>query len=213
MIPNGGNATLSATLLEDDGPPVVGRTVNFTLGAQACSAPTNASGVASCIIAVSGPLGPLPITATFVEDALYLGSSDSDTAIVFAFPIRGAFVVGNNSATGAVTWWSHSWTSVNVLSGGPAPTGFKGFAGTVTLPNTTPPAQCNAPWTTSGGNSPPPTETIPSYMGVLVSSAISKSGSTISGNTTSIVVVNVQPGYDPSPGKPGTGTVVATFCP
>ncbi len=34
VILNGANATLSGLLLEDDGPPVVGRTVNFTLGAR-----------------------------------------------------------------------------------------------------------------------------------------------------------------------------------
>ena len=42
VILNGANATLSARLLEDDSPPVIGRTVNFTLGAQACSGVTNA---------------------------------------------------------------------------------------------------------------------------------------------------------------------------
>ena len=213
VILNGATATLSGTLREDDSPPVVGRTVNFTLGAQACSGVTNVSGVASCTIAVSGALGSLPITATFTGDAYYLPSSDADTAIVFAFPSRGAFVVGDNSAAGAVTWWGNTWTKDNVISGGAAPSAFKGFAATVTLPNTTPPAQCAVPWSTSDGNSPPPTDTVPAYMGVLVSSAISKSGTVISGNTTSIVVVNVQPGYGPSPGKPGTGTVVAVYCP
>jgi hypothetical protein len=50
-------------------------------------------------------------------------------------------------------------------------------------------------------------------MGVLVSSNVSKSGSTIAGNTTSIVVVNVAPGYAGNPGHAGTGTVVAVYCP
>jgi hypothetical protein len=50
-------------------------------------------------------------------------------------------------------------------------------------------------------------------MGVLVASAANKAGNTISGNTVRIVVVQVNPGYGPNPGSPGTGTIVGVFCP
>jgi hypothetical protein len=50
-------------------------------------------------------------------------------------------------------------------------------------------------------------------MGVVVSSSITQSGSTISGDAPSIVVVRTNPGYRRDPGHPGTGTVVAVFCP
>lgn len=50
------------------------------------------------------------------------------------------------------------------------------------------------------------------YMGVVVTSSVKKSGSTISGNSVHIVVVKVNPGYAPSPSNHGTGTIVATFC-
>jgi hypothetical protein len=215
VILGGANATLSAVLLEDDGPPVIGRTVGFTLGAQACNGITDGSGVASCTIPVGSPLGPVPITATFAGDAFYLPSADADTAIVFKFPSKGAFVLGNVTAgsAGTVQWWGAQWAKNNVLSGGPAPSAFKGFAENVTLPTSTPPAMCGAPWTSSPGNSGAPPSTVPSYMGVLVSSNVSKSGSTIAGNTTSIVVVNVAPGYAGNPGHAGTGTVVAVYCP
>jgi FtsP/CotA-like multicopper oxidase with cupredoxin domain len=215
VILGGASVTLSAQLLEDDTPPVVGRTVAFTLGAQACNGVTDASGVASCSLAVGSPLGPVPITATFAGDAYYLGSADADTAIVFAFPSKGAFVVANTSATpgAAVEWWGHSWPAANAPSGGAAPTAFKGFAENVTLPTSTPPAACGSAWTTTGGNSAAPPGTVPQYMGVLVTSAVGKTGSTIGGNTTSIVVVNVQPGYAANPGKPGKGEVVAVYCP
>jgi hypothetical protein len=65
------------------------------------------------------------------------------------------------------------------------------------------------------GNSapPPPGSSIPSFMGVVVSSQITKSGNTISGDGPRIVVVQTDAGYQPDPGHPGTGTVVATFCP
>ncbi len=195
--------------------PIAGRTVDFTLGAQACSGVTDVLGSASCDILVASPLGEsIPITATFTGDAFYLPSSDDATAFVFAFPSRGAFVLGNLSAAGGgtLTWWGSKWATVNSLTGGPAPSAFKGFAGTVSLPTSTPPAACGGPWSTSGGNSPPPTDTVPSYMGVLVSSGVSKSGNTISGNTVSIVVVKVNPGYNSNPGSPGTGTIVATYC-
>jgi len=47
---------------------------------------------------------------------------------------------------------------------------------------------------------------------VIVSSSSSKPGSSISGDTVHIVVVQTNPGYAPDPGHPGTGIVVATFC-
>ncbi len=215
VILNGSNATLSGLLLEDDTPPVVGRTVSFTLGAQACSGVTNAGGVASCVVPVASALGSVPITAAFAGDAYYLPSSDADTAILFAFPSRGVFVAGDTSAAvgSGVNWWGHSWATNNALTGGAAPSAFKGFASTVTLPTSTPPASCGSAWTTQPGNSSAPPDTVPQYMGVVVSSSISQSGASIGGNTTSIVVVQTQPGYASSPGKPGTGTVIAVYCP
>jgi hypothetical protein len=50
-------------------------------------------------------------------------------------------------------------------------------------------------------------------MGVIVANSVTKSGSSINGSWGKIVVVHVMPGYAPSPGHPGTGTIVATFCP
>jgi hypothetical protein len=49
-------------------------------------------------------------------------------------------------------------------------------------------------------------------MGVVVASNVTQSGSTITGDSVHIVVVKTNPGYAPSPGHPGTGTIVATFC-
>ncbi|MEO6235644.1 MAG: multicopper oxidase domain-containing protein [Vicinamibacterales bacterium] len=215
VILNGGNVTLSAVLKEDGLVPIAGRTVSFTLGAQGCSAATGVTGVASCSVLVNSALGEaIAITSTFAGDAFYLGSVSNATAIVFAFPSRGAFAVGNVSAAGGgtVTWWGSQWPSANVLSGGPAPSAFKGFAGTVSLPTGTPPSTCGAPWSTSGGNSPPPTLVVPSYMGVLVTSNTNKSGNIINGNTVKIVVVKVGSGYQPNSGNTGTGTIVGTYC-
>jgi hypothetical protein len=49
-------------------------------------------------------------------------------------------------------------------------------------------------------------------MGVLVSSFVHKNGSTLSGDIPKIVVIKTNPGYSPSPGHNGTGTLVGTYC-
>lgn len=68
-------------------------------------------------------------------------------------------------------------------------------------------------WSTRPGNSPPPPAgRLPEFMAVIVSSSITKTGSTISGDTPHVVVVHVAPGYAPNPGHPGKGTVVAVVC-
>jgi hypothetical protein len=227
ILAGSAGATLTATLVEDgandsDGDggspgPVPAETVTLSLGTQSCTGTTGATGNVSCTIpSVTVPLGPETAGAAFAGDAFYQASSDSATVIVFAFPSRGAFVLGNVTATTAgtatVTWWGDTWWQLNTLGGGTAPASFKGFAGVITLPTTTPPVGCGSAWTTTGGNSPPPVSGIPSYMGVVVSSSVTKSGSTISGNSVHIVVVKTDPGYAPTPDHPGTGTIVATFC-
>ena len=119
----------------------------------------------------------------------------------------------DRGTTGAtVTWWADTWSSLNSLSGGAAPASGKGFAGKVSLPTSTPPAVCGGNWTTTAGNSPPPTSGVPSYMGTLVTSKVTKNGSTIAGNTVHIVVVKTNPGYAPDPSHHGTGVIVATYC-
>jgi len=50
-------------------------------------------------------------------------------------------------------------------------------------------------------------------MAVLVATTVSKSGSGVTGNTMSIVIVKTDSGYAPDPGHPGAGTIVAVLCP
>ena len=50
-------------------------------------------------------------------------------------------------------------------------------------------------------------------MAVIVSNKITQTGSTITGNTSQIVIVKTNPGYQPDPGHPGSGTIVAVVCP
>lgn len=215
VIANGGTATLSGVLLEDGLVPIVGRTVTFTLGAggsaQTCDGVTDASGRAACAIApVAQPLGPGLVADAFAGDVYYLPSAANATTIVFAFLTRGAFDLGDQSASiGApVTFWDAQWSRANLLSGGEAPSSFKGFAATLSAE----PPNCGITWVTRPGNSSKPPATLPSYMGVLVSTRVTKSGSEISGDLLSIVVITTDGGYGPNPGHAGTGTVVAQFC-
>jgi hypothetical protein len=229
---SGVTATLKAQFVEDgandndgDGGPFVafpsGQSITLSLAGQSCTDTTDPSGVAECTITVPSSLGlgPQTVTATFAGDAYYSPSSDSDPVIVFAFPSRGAFVLGDSSVAAAtastpLTWWGSEWSGANALTGGGAPDSFKGFAGSVsTLPTTSPAPSCGTTFSTRPGNSTPPTAVVPSYMGVLVASSVTKSGSTIDGSWGSIVVVKTDAGYAPNPGHPGVGKIVATFCP
>jgi uncharacterized repeat protein (TIGR01451 family) len=134
-------------------------------------------------------------------------STTKATVFILGPGSGGAFVVGDQSAVGAVTFWGAQWWKLNSLSGGSAPAAFKGFAKAPASP------ACGVNWTTTPGNSPPPpAPPLPALMGVIVSSSISQSGSTISGNTVHIVIVQTNPGYDANPGHAGTGTVIATYC-
>jgi hypothetical protein len=216
VIANGHPVTFSATLLEDGTTPPIpfGQTLTFTLGtgltAQSCNGTVSATGLASCTIAsVNQPLGPNTVGVNFAGDAFYSPSSASEAVIDFAFLNQGSFVLGNSTDTGAVEFWGDDWATVNLLTGGPAPNSFKGFANPI---STNPPA-CGDTWISRTGNStPPPNAPLPSYMGVVVSTTVSQSGPTVSGNVASILVVNTYPGYAPDPGHHGTGTVVATYC-
>jgi hypothetical protein len=207
VIAVGHATTFSATLLEDGVTPILGRTLTITLGAQSCTTgPTLATGTASCVITPSLVLGPNTITASFAGDAFYLPSTVSEPAIVFAFLNSGSMIIGNLDGAN-VEFWGAQWAKNNSLSGGPAPDAFKGFASTA-------PQTCGGGWASNPGNSSgPPAGPLPSYMGVIVSSTVAKSGSAISGDVLKIVVVKTNPGYAPDPGHAGTGTVVATFCP
>jgi uncharacterized repeat protein (TIGR01451 family) len=136
-------------------------------------------------------------------------NSSTTCAFVYAISAGGSFVIADlNSAVGtSVTFWGAQWWKLNSLSGGAAPAAFKGFEDTPPAPS------CGTNWTTDPGNStPPPAGPLPAYMAVIVSSLISKSGSTISGNTPHIVIVKTNPGYDANPGHAGTGTVFAQIC-
>lgn len=205
-IEAGKSVLLTATLFTGV-QPLGGKTVTLSLGSASCTAVTTAlTGTAFCTVtAPSTPLGPTASTATFAGDATDTASSDTNQALLYAFPTtdRGgscAFVVGDRSDSGHVTFWGAQWAKQNSFShgAGSGSSAFKGFAG-----------QTSSGW--SDGNSGNPPSSLPAYMAVLVTSSVWKHGSSISGNVAHIVIVETDAGYDGNPGHTGTGTVVASL--
>lgn len=84
--PNTANSSktvaLSATLVDDLGQPVAGRSVQFTLGTQSISATTNSSGVASATIKLNQKHGTYTVSAAYAGDAKYISGNDSRTFVL-----------------------------------------------------------------------------------------------------------------------------------
>ena len=120
----------------------------------------------------------------------------------------GPFVIGDqNAAIGSqVTFWGAQWWKDNPLSTGLAPAAFKGFV------DSGAPATCGQDWSTDPGNSSHPPQTVGDTVQAIVSSRITKDGPVISGDTTEVVTVAVDPGYAADPGHAGTGTVIGILC-
>ena len=202
----------------------------FTDGAGAASDPRDISAVISWGDSVSTPGALTPdgaggysvsgshtysSTGSFnvTVDIFDRGGQSASLAcpvIVFAFPSGGgAFVIGDRSSApnARATFWGAQWADLNSLSGGPAPAAFKGFA-----PGPIAPA-CGSNWTSRPGNSSgPPPGPLPALMGVLVAGHVTRSGAVVSGDALHIAIVSTDPGYEPNPGHPGTGTIVALLC-
>jgi len=47
---------------------------------------------------------------------------------------------------------------------------------------------------------------------MLVTSSVTKSGAVVSGTKPAIVIVKLNPGYSPSPGKTATAVVLGKLC-
>ena len=195
--PNGNAADFSATINWGDG--------STTTGAVSGGPGTSPYGVSGSHAYAS--TGPFTVVVT-INDVGGSTATARCSVLIFGTVAGGSFVIGDrNAAVGtAVTFWGAQWWKLNGLSGGSAPAAFKGF-------EETPVATCGVGWSADPGNStPPPAAPLPAFMAVIVSSSISQSGSTISGNTVHIVIVRTNPGYDANPGHAGTGTVVAQIC-
>jgi hypothetical protein len=142
-------------------------------------------------------LAVLAVTGSIVALAAVAGPAIGD-------PLpTSAFAIGDGSATlnSPVTFWGSQWWKDNQVSSGSGPAAFKGYALKVDATTCT--------FTTAPGNSPPPPDgPLPSVITVAVTSSVTKSGPTISGNITEFALVATNAGYDSNPGHAGTGTVI-----
>jgi uncharacterized repeat protein (TIGR01451 family) len=182
-------------------------------GSVSLSGATLAAG-GSCTFSVSvvafvgTPSGQVYTNTTGNVTSNEAGPGNTATATLTVTAMSAQFVIGDGNAVvgDTVTFWGAQWAKDNTLSGGAAPASFKGFTDTV-------PASCGGTWTSRGGDSSQPPDTVPTFMAVIVSSHITKSGATINGDIPKIVIVRTNPGYGPAPGTAGTGTIVAVACP
>lgn len=137
--------------------------------------------------------------------------SNTCPVIVYGKSTGGTFVIGDGNAilNGEADFWGSQWWKDNTWSGGvnPGVASLKGYLDAVDLPG-----NCGGSWSTRPGNSSKPPSSIPPYMAVVVSSTITKNGSTIAGDVVAEVIVKTDPGYGPNPGHDGTGTIVAIRC-
>jgi hypothetical protein len=189
-------------------------------GDASSSAGTISGGPGNVPYTVSGThtyasTGTFSIT-TSIKDVGGSTTTSTCSVIIFAFATGNgaAFVIGDLEAGlgNHVTWWSSQWAKINLMSGGASPNAMKGFAGFEDNFLGLPPPNCGGSWSTDTGNSTPPPPSVPKFMGVIVSSRVTQSGSIISGNIKQVVVVRNDPGYAPNPGNPGTGTEIAIVC-
>jgi PKD repeat protein len=183
-------------------------TLTFTLNGRSLTATTNAAGVATVVPAPFVLSGTVHVS--FAGDELYTASTtDAQLTITDAFGASpGFFTLGDRTAVlnANVSWWTPQWWRLNVLSGGAAPSAFKGFVNSVTIPG------CGDTWQTDPGNSSDPPDSVGAYLAIVVPSRLTRLGATISGNTAHIVAVKTTPGYGPAPGHDGTGQIVGTVC-
>ena len=85
--------TLKAVLTDISANPaavVAGVTVGFNLGGQACTATTDATGVAACAVTPPGPPAAIPLSATFDGSSILLGSF----ALLSALGLPVAYALG-----------------------------------------------------------------------------------------------------------------------
>ena len=71
--------TFSASLVDELGQPVVGRTVTFTLGTQTVSAATSSSGVAAGTVKLNQKKGSYIVSASFAGDGKYTSSANAQS--------------------------------------------------------------------------------------------------------------------------------------
>ncbi|MHB1988387.1 MAG: MBG domain-containing protein, partial [Acidimicrobiales bacterium] len=197
-----GAVTVTASLTEKlTGAAIQGETVTFTAGSASA---TGISSPASATLIL--PNGQYVLGAVFAGDTNYLGSSASQT--LYAYQPSNFVVWGGNPGgvtTGQdVNFWGARWSAQVTAGRYSAGASFKGYASSVDLGSNS--------WTTAPGNASQPPATVSQYISVIVTTDAMKSGATISGNISKIVIVKVDSpaAYASDPGNPANGVVQTT---
>ena len=205
-------ATVTATFTNSCGQPLSNTAVNFAASSGpnaglTGSGVTNSQGQATFTYS-SSKLGLDTWGASVSNLAGSIPSNSATVNWTLQFAGSGSFVIGDMEANSAghVLFWGAQWWKQDPMSGGAAPAAFKGYE----LSNPAP--TCGSTWTTRPGNSPHPPATVPTLMGVIVSSHITQKGPIISGDILHIVLVRTDPGYGPNPGHAGSGLIIGQIC-
>ena len=137
----------------------------------------------------------------------YLPStSNSVSKLIYGLATGGGtFVIADTNATlgKLVNFWGAQWEKNNIPTGGASNASFKGYAIAPAVP------AVGQTFTAAPGNSAPSPSAVPQYLGIIVTSKVTKAGSGITGTIVRLVVVKVEPGYAGNPGNAGNGTIVA----
>jgi RHS repeat-associated protein len=214
--------TVSAVLTDPvSGLPIANEPVTFKVGTVQAQAVTNAQGVATTtlVLGADQTTGPTAIQVFFAGDTLYKPSVTGTQVTVY---LSTSFVVWGGNQGGVqlgqdVNFWGHSWTDQVTSGNFTANPSFKGFADPVNQVHVCEASagsggalddQC---WQSKPGNSFPPPLTLPAFIEVIISTAITKQGSEIFGNIAAAAVCQVDPSpaYAPDPGHPGFCKLVA----
>lgn len=198
-----------------DQTPIANETVTFQVGSVSAQAVTNSSGIATTMLTL-GPAqtsGPASIQVSFAGDSNY---KPSLTGIPILIYLSTSFVVWGGNAGGLqlgqdVNFWGHSWADQVTGGNFTDNPSFKGFADPVNQVHVCEASagtggplddQC---WSSKTGQSFPPPLTLPAYIEVIVSTAITQNSSEVFGNIAAAAVCKVDqaPPYEPDPGHPG----------
>jgi RHS repeat-associated protein/uncharacterized repeat protein (TIGR01451 family) len=221
LLGSTGPQGISALLTDSLGKtPIANRTVTFSVGTTQATATTDTNGIASTTITfpANQAVGPGQLTISFGGDADYKSSS---RVVPIEIYLTTSFVIWGGNSGGLkvgtdVNFWGAQWAKQVTSGNFSANNSFKGFASPVSSiqqcqPNADTTTLTQGCWNGSPGNSGTPPSSLPSFIEVIVSTAITKQGSAIFGNTAcgAVLKVDANPGYGPDPGHPGFGVITA----
>lgn len=221
LLGSTGAQAVSALLTDSLGKtPIANRTVVFSVGSTQATATTDANGnaVTTLSFPANQPVGPAQLTVSFAGGPDYKASSrvvPIEIYLTTSFVIWGGNTGGLKVGTD-VNFWGAQWAQQVTSGNFSGNSSFKGFASPISSiqqcqPNATTATLAQGCWQASPGNSGTPPSSLPSFIEVIVSTAITKQGSAIFGNTACGVVLKVDanPVYGPDPGHPGFGVITA----